>query len=349
MKKNNVFDILNNADEETVDWLSDCSAPLSDSDLKRMFAKSEKKYAHQKKYFFSVDSDTTDKSKVIGVERYSRTRFCKAAFAASVCLLTTGAAVTGIILLNKLGRKNTVSPIGPSEYDVFSATTSYNDNSSSTTYKEVPVRTSTALTTASSIYTTSTQSVYSNELNEPSEVEIPIPESTTAATSDISSSEEREPPVKNTECSKYADKLLIALNYIDKIGGGNVTFDMDTAFTDENGNTFAKVIDTQFSNTDDLRTYIESHLTEAMINRRYSGILYVDEPRYIDVNGELYGKVAPTGSGFNFLDKNREISDITDASFTVYAPFEWYGSTQLMVIHVVLDNGEWKIDSFESI
>lgn len=349
MKKNNVFDILNNADEETVDWLSDYSAPLSDSDLKRMFAKSEKKYAHQKKYFFSVDSDTTDKSKVIGVERYSRTRFCKAVFAASVCLLTTGAAVTGIILLNKLGRKNTVSPIGPSEYDVFSATTSYNDNSSSTTYKEVPVRTSPALTTASSIYTTSTQSVYSNELNEPSEVEIPIPESTTVATSDISSSEEREPQVKNTECSKYADKLLIALNYIDKIGGGNVTFDMETEFTDENGNTFAKVIDTQFSNTDDLRIYIESHLTEAMINRRYSGILYVDEPRYIDVNGELYGKVAPTGSGFNFLDKNREISDITDTSFTVYAPFEWYGSTQLMVIHVVLDNGEWKIDSFESI
>ena len=350
MKKNNMFDILNNADEETVDWLSDCNAPLSDSDLKRMFAKSEKKYAYQKKYFFSVDSDTTDKSKVIGVEHYSRTKFRKAAFAASICLLTTGAAVAGSVLLNNLGRKSTVSPIGLSEYDMFSATTSYNDNSSSTTYKEAPVRTSAVSTTASGTYTTLTQPVSSDSQSiQEVAVQPTAAESTTAETSDVSPSEESEQQVQNTECSKYADKLLTALNYIEKFGGGNVTFDMDTAFTDESGNTFAKVIDTQFSNTDDLRNYIESNLTETMINNRYSGLLYVDEPRYIDIDGELYGKVAPTGSGFNWLDKDREIADITDTSFTVYVPFEWYGSTKLMIVHVVLDNGEWKINSFESI
>lgn len=351
MKKNNMFDILNNADEETVDWLSDCNAPLSDSDLKRMFAKSEKKYAHQKKYFFSVDSDTTDKSKVIGVELYSRTKFRKAAFAASICLLTTGAAVAGIVLLNNLGRKNTVSPIGPSDYDVFSATTSYNDNNSSTTtYKEVPVRTSAVSTTASGTYTTLTQPVSSDSQSiQEVAVQPTAAESATVTTSDVSPSEEPEPQVQNTECSKYADKLLTALNYIEKFGGGNVTFDIDTAFTDESGNTFAKVINTQFANTDDLRNYIESNLTETMINNRYSGLLYVDEPRYIDIDGELYGKVAPTGSGFNWLDKDREIADITDTSFTVYAPFEWYGSSKLMIVHVVLDNGEWKINSFESV
>lgn len=346
MKKNNEFDILNNADEKTIDWLYDHTS-VSDRELKKIFDASEKKYTRQKKYFFSVDSDSLDKTNVIGVERYSHKKFCKAAFAASICLFTTGAVVTGIILLNKLGRKNTVSPIGPSDYNAFSSTTTYNDNSLPTTYNEIHAQTATALTTSSNIYTTLTQSSYSESQTEPeTAVQTTVTESTTLTAAVVTTTEAH---ISNTECSKYADKLLIALNYIDRIGGGNVTFDMDTAFTDESGNTFAKVIDTQFSNTDDLRNYIESHLTETMINKRYIEILYVDDPRYIDVNGELYGKVAPKGSGFNFLNKNREISNITDTSFTLYAEFEWYGSTKLMVINIIYDNGEWKIDSFESI
>ena len=142
---------------------------------------------------------------------------------------------------------------------------------------------------------------------------------------------------KAVDYQQQATTLMGALNYIDQIGGGNIPFDMDTAFTDNNGNEFAKVAKTQFSSTSDLREYMESVLTKKFIDYRYSGILDTSDPRYIDYKGELYGKTSARGCGFAWSSKTPEISNITSGSFTITAEYDNYGATDYMVMNVILD------------
>ncbi len=355
MKNNNEFDILNNANDETVEWLSTHNDALSSKELKRMFAMSEKKYNKKKKYFFlSTDSDDLEDADVTGVERYSRPKYYKTVFVASICLITAGAAITGAALISKLNN-NTVDPNqNPYQYSSIETTVSCTGSTYSTTYNNTLVNTAVETTTVSDNYTASTTLNNLDIKGEQKSTQTTVPESQTVVTQNSPSVSSDIPVIDNNqadikEYKTYAEQLLIALNYIEKIGGSNVPFDMNDSFTDENGNTFAKVIQTQFTNTNELLSYMRSNITDELINKRYSGILYTDNPRYIDVNGELYGKVSPTGSGFHWLDKDKEITDITGESFTVLAEFDWYGSSELMVINVVLDNGVWKINSFSSI
>ena len=146
-----------------------------------------------------------------------------------------------------------------------------------------------------------------------------------------------------------ASSLMGALDYIDKIGGGNIPFDMTTAFTNDNGEEFAKVDKTQFSTTSDLREYMESVLTKKFINYRYSGILDTNDPRYIDYKGVLYGKTSARGCGFAWTSKAPEIKNITDTSFDIVAEYDNYGAVDYMTLNVILDNGSWKINSISEI
>ena len=138
--------------------------------------------------------------------------------------------------------------------------------------------------------------------------------------------------------------LMGALDYIDKIGGGNISLDTSASFTDSNGNEFAPVVKTQFSTTSDLRSFMESSLTKKFINYRYSGILDTDDPSYIDYKGKLYGKVTAKGCGFEWTSKTPEIKNITDTSFDIIAEYDNYGTTDYMTLNVVLENGLWKIN-----
>ena len=146
---------------------------------------------------------------------------------------------------------------------------------------------------------------------------------------------------------QQATTLMGALDYIDKIGGGNISLDTSASFTDSNGNEFAPVVKTQFSTTSDLRSFMESSLTKKFINYRYSGILDTDDPSYIDYKGKLYGKVTAKGCGFEWTSKAPEIKNITDTSFDIIAEYDNYGTTDYMTLNVVLENGLWKINSIE--
>lgn len=355
MKNNNEFDILNNANDETIEWLSTHNDALSGKDLKRMFAMSEKKYNKKKKYFFlSTDADDLEDADVTGVERYSRPKYYKTVFAASICLITAGAAITGAALIGKLN-KNIVDPHkDPHQYASFETTTSCTDSTDLTTSKNTLINMTDVQTTVSENYTVSISSDNSEIKNEKVSTQSVVSEPQPTVTQVIPPVSSEIPVTDNNqadikEYKTCAEQLLVALNYIEKIGESNVPFDMNDSFTDENGNTYAKVIQTQFTNTNELLSYMRSNITDELINKRYSGIVGSDSSRYVDFNGELYVKVAPTGSGFNWLDKEKKITDITDQSFTILAEFEWYGSSELMVINVVLDNGVWKINSFSSI
>lgn len=348
--KNNEFDILNNADEEIIEWLSSHENSLSEKETKRIFAMSEKKYNQKKKYFFLPDvSNDASVSETINVEHYSRPKYYKAVLAASICLILTGAVITCLGLIGRLNNNIVPSQQDPYQYPSFETTTSYSESTFSTTYvtaSDTTVTTAAEVTSESKVtafnepdiseeqstmLTTVSESAKDIEQNIPS-----APSETTA--NDIGQ-------VENTDYKAYADNLPAELNIIEKICGGNVSFDMNDSFTNENGDTFARVTEFYFTNTEELISYIKSNVTEQLFNQRYSDIT----SRYIDIDGKIYGKTDMTESGFTWSDKERNIINITDSSFTILAEFEWYNRNELMVINAALEDGIWKIDSFSSI
>lgn len=144
-----------------------------------------------------------------------------------------------------------------------------------------------------------------------------------------------------------ASRLMGALDYIDKIGGGNIPKDEEN-IVDVNGRQFAKVA-AQFSNTADLDSFMKENLSDSLIENRYSHILGGDEPYYVDIDGELYGYVTAKGCGYAWLLENDEpvisIKDATDSSFTAVTKFDDFGSESEMELNIISDNGLWKISS----
>lgn len=177
-----------------------------------------------------------------------------------------------------------------------------------------------------------------------SESEITVSETEIISGTSSEPAEQETTGESDTYYIELAYQLMEKLDYIDKIGSSNIRFYDDTAFTDDNGDTFAQVAKTQFSDTADLREFMESCLTEDFISERYSGILDTDEPLYIDVDGILYGKQSPKGGGFYWTNSEPVIENITDSSFNILAEYDNYGASETMSIEVVMSNGSWKIN-----
>ena len=153
--------------------------------------------------------------------------------------------------------------------------------------------------------------------------------------------------IEDDELVSAARQLLGALNYIDRIGGGNIPRDDENAI-DVDGRQFAKV-SAQFTDTADLDEYMRSYLTDSFIESRYSGILGGDEPYYIDIDGELYGYVTAKGCGFQWIMEDGEpvveLKDSADDNYTITTKFDDYGAETEMEVRIVKDNGYRKIDS----
>ena len=167
-------------------------------------------------------------------------------------------------------------------------------------------------------------------------------EETTDVSSDVSDSE-----ISEEDRIYTAKELLGALNYIDRIGGGNITKDEEKT-VDVDGRQFAKVL-SEFASTSDLDGYMHTNLTDNLINSRYSGILGGDEPYYTDIDGELYGYVTAKGCGFNWIEEDNypvvELKDSADDNYTITTKFDDYCAETEMEVKIVMDNGYWKIDS----
>ena len=167
-------------------------------------------------------------------------------------------------------------------------------------------------------------------------------EETTDVSSDVNDSE-----ISEEDRIYTAKELLGALNYIDRIGGGNITKDEEKT-VDVAGRQFAKVL-SEFASTSDLDGYMHTNLTDNLINSRYSGILGGDDPYYTDIDGELYGYVTAKGCGFNWIEEDNypvvELKDSADDNYTITTKFDDYGAETEMEVKIVMDNGYWKIDS----
>ena len=140
-----------------------------------------------------------------------------------------------------------------------------------------------------------------------------------------------------------AQTIIAALNRIDLIGAGALTFDSDSEYTDADGNIYHKVTDSEFGSTADLREYMNTYLTQEMIEERYLGILDGEQPMCIDVEGELYIKYASRGGGFAFSDIEPVIEKSSEDGYSILTEYDNYGALETMDIGVRKEDGVYKI------
>lgn len=172
-------------------------------------------------------------------------------------------------------------------------------------------------------------------------------EQKSASTSDIVTTSSTTKADKTQDLIAETSRLMGALDYIDCIGGGNIPKD-ENDIKEVGGRKYAKV-KAQFSNTSDLKEYLQENLSDSLIKNRYSGIVGGQQPYYIDIDGALYGYMTAKGCGYTWIKNNDKldisITEKSDNSFTAITKFDNYGGEDEMKLNIVFTDGLWKIKS----
>lgn len=176
-------------------------------------------------------------------------------------------------------------------------------------------------------------------------------EAALTSTSAVQTTLETEP--STTEAASQIDykditnQLMQGLNEIDRLGGGAFTYDPEQIISGGGTTQYAKVSDTRFSNTDDIRAFMSGYLTENMIASRYSNLVDGSLPQFKDIDGALYGNINHvTGCGFAW-NGTINIVDSSATTCTAQAEYDDYGAVSQMTLHLVQTADGWRIDSID--
>ena len=103
MKEREIFNVLGNAEEDSMEMLTDKCPEITDAQLDRLLAETERKYKMKKK-----DNDRTEKdninmteNEVSGVERVSRPAWMMPLITAASVVLVAGIVLGSVVLLNR--------------------------------------------------------------------------------------------------------------------------------------------------------------------------------------------------------------------------------------------------------
>lgn len=144
-----------------------------------------------------------------------------------------------------------------------------------------------------------------------------------------------------------AQKLLVFVNDGDRIAACAIDKVPDSAVT-KNGAQYLKTDSSTFKSVADIESYFSTYFTEE--KTAAMSLTSGDFQTYTDIDGELYVLDAGRGCGYNWVRKNGRIetiiADETDDSFTVFAPFDKFGTEERAEISVVKENGCWKIAGY---
>ena len=175
----------------------------------------------------------------------------------------------------------------------------------------------------------------------------------TIATVNVEETETETEPAEKSSAAEEAEGgplrsevgiLLDALNTIDKLSGCAIDQDQMTTCTDESGTTYYKVTSTQFTSTEDIRSYMNGYLTQDFIHERYSTLLDGDTPLYIDNDGALFVRGMARGCGFAFTDKEPVVEHSSEDGYTILAEYDNYGAMDTLAVLVTQnEGGDWVI------
>ena len=145
MKKKNIFDILENTDDETMGVITDLSPELDEAKFEKLFAKSEKDYKIRKKEMErTMRENIIEENAVSGVDRVRRPIWIRSMVTAASIVLIAGVVIGSVAFMHG-GSK--ISKGGGGTPTVTAVTT---DKKST----ETTVNTSSAVTTTSTQTTT---------------------------------------------------------------------------------------------------------------------------------------------------------------------------------------------------
>ncbi|MCR5600533.1 MAG: hypothetical protein K6G33_07325 [Ruminococcus sp.] len=143
MKMNNIFDILENAEDDSMERLTDKCPEITDAQLDRILAMSEKKYKTRKKEITGNKKDNnikmTENSDVSGVEHSKRPTWAVTLRIAASLVLVAGVAIGSTVMLRRnsgiVNDGGKIPPAATATTTEGSGTTHVTTNSSGTTIK----------------------------------------------------------------------------------------------------------------------------------------------------------------------------------------------------------------------
>ena len=371
MKKIDLFDTFENAEDELMEDFTDMSPNIDDEQFERLLAVSERNYKMKKKEIERAKKDNNinyDADSVSGVDRVKRPVWLTPLLTAASLVLVTGAVIGSIALLNRNGRS-----VGGND-DFSTATTSTVENTVIST-----AATGTAVTEESgTTVTTTVEETAVTEANttEPNDVQ---------QAGNISASDDLSRYA--FEIYKKSEDITMALGGVCvQHGADYIMFNIDPEagyscydWEKKNGELaqdrvfYLPVTDERFSTYDELKQYVRSAFSEncfvyTQLNDNVmvgiddienGGYLESNKIRsYIEYRGKLY-MFAPSGGKGHVPPVYSDdypviIANNTDTSFTAYIT-EYYGGASdfpdlencsCAQVRFILDPeyNDWRID-----
>ena len=148
--------------------------------------------------------------------------------------------------------------------------------------------------------------------------------------------------ISEKDYQKAGNEILKVLDKIEKMNHGNVSKNVDVKRT-ENDTEYYKVNDKTFGSISDMKTYVNSTVSESLIKDRYAGMLEGESPVFREFEDGLYVKRNnDLSNGFDW-EKNDDksiklaVTGKEDGKFKI--------SSTGYTIEIVDEDGIWKVNS----
>ncbi len=317
MKEKREFNMLENADDRTVELLSGVPV-LTDEEKKRMLAMSKKKLDNMNRE--NNISMNKEGAEVSGVERYNRPKWQTFASVAACFVLVGGIAGT-VMLLGRNGKDSTKK-----------------DN----TAVEVQTTTDAAVTTTAPVATDAILTIPVTTAPVTTEPDNFVPELT-------------EEELVAAALGGFGDYFLIE-DIANGVGVEVDAADKftDTRYTDypDEGDSvyYCRVSDTRFSCIDDVKALMTEYLTDPILTDHMSSVFdTAGSPSvYIERDGKLYLLYGDTTVGRTINISSRPVvSGYDGTTFYADATADMDGSIYNVKAQFAFVDGKWKVSGFE--
>lgn len=378
VKENKIFDALGNAEEDTMEFLTEKCPEITDAELDRLLAVTERKYRIKKKDTDNKGTEkdnyiNTEENEVSGVEHSRRPAWLAPLLTAASVVLVAGVVLGSVIFLNRHGHNGG----GVEQPAVTATTTVVSAASTATTFTETATAVSSNDTThtATTTETTAETTLYTT-----------IPFVAPAAESIFVNDElgnialelfKKDDEVRDLPMGggieydihdgiKFAADPELDICCIDySVEGDSYPAVKDIAY-------YCHVTDSRFSSLEDIRNYARRTMSENRYEQFFGSTMAkdIDDLEYMDTidkehtkfwieyRGKLYqiadvggwGKLPPAFSDFYPVI----IADKTDTSYTAYIPL-WYIQVEdinnciCIELKLILDPefNDWRVDNVE--
>jgi hypothetical protein len=381
VKEEKIFDMLEHAEEGTMNELTDKCPDIGDEQFERMLAKSERKYKMMKRDILVTERDNIymDENTVSGVKRIKRPVWITPLATAASVVLILGTVLGSIALFGRNGR--TVNKGGGDTVPAVTATTTDKKGTETTVNSSATTSVKTTETQTVTTVSTSVQEIIA-------ETNVQVVGSSVSANgytyNDVFYDETYSDIARRLSTQKYhiANVMMMGDMVIQPGDDSYVYFGTDKPYLgidrelqkqDPNIGAdginkvyFAKVTDSGFSSTAEIKNYIKAAYSDRYFRTVYENSFAtgiddlalgdrlcenVYDYTYIDYKGQLYKNVYlpyDRNGYLNPVEGGVIIGHMTEDSFTAYLLYSYKNGapTRCEVLDIDIDPtcNDWRIE-----